>query len=215
MPHWHAKVRRRLKHVDAVVVTPAPDGGAHTFTLKKHNGVLIPISRNSHTSVAAAKRDAEAVFQIRPVDWSEEPDPPVFGVQFEAAAKKALQAYRAAGPVRPDPALMQALARKMTPAEGRRIKRLLPGTWTWRDHTLRLLSDGTWRLTFGTQLAISLFRSVDTMDGGWSYGGGLVCFLQRDRMRGFQSKVVEVSEHHLVLADFPGTLSFARQADAS
>ncbi|HEV2295415.1 MAG TPA: hypothetical protein VGR35_16310 [Tepidisphaeraceae bacterium] len=103
MPHWHAKVRRRLKHVDAVVVTPDPEGGAHTFTLKKNEGQLIPIGRDSHNSVATAKRDAEALFQIRPTDWEEEPHLPDFVGPFEDAVQKAVEAYPAAAPVQPDP----------------------------------------------------------------------------------------------------------------
>jgi hypothetical protein len=182
MPYWHAKSRRRLKHVQSIFIMPSTHGGVRSCIMKAHAEGFVPIGIIWFESVDAAKKDAEQEFHIKPSDWIEEPGTPEFATQIETLAAEATKKYAAAAAAAAQPKIdyvkqNELLMRRFTPAQGRRFKKLLPGTWIWEDHKLSIHSDGTWNLYYPSQVRLKRFDTPHFgTHGRWAYGTGSVTF---------------------------------------
>ena len=224
MPQWHAKVRKRLKHIQAVTIA-STDGGARSLLLKEHAGRLIPFSSTSFESVDAAKKDAEQEFNIRITDWVELEDAPEENAHIDARLTEVIQKGLVEGLQRSleiDEAEYERqtklLSRRFTPAQGRRFKKLLPGTWVCQDHELTIRPDGKWDLHGSDKVRLKHFDFPNgSKNGTWSYTSGTVNFSVPDYDTGGSIcaivHILELDKDQFVFHADPEPVTLTRQKD--
>ncbi len=219
MPYWLAKSRRRLKYLHAVAVCPAPDGGAYSYHLIMHEDQYIPTSRTWQPSIDAAQEDAQTTLKIKPTDWKHHPEPLPFEKQIQEAIQNVADRIEQAQDTMPrmsercQAAFRQAKERRLTPAMGRRFKRLLPGNWGCETHLLTIKTDGQWQCISANNPddKLKLFCKLPVDHGSWYYAMGFVRFTCPDSRMHLPACIMELDENKLILAGFFDIQQFRRE----
>ena len=113
------------------------------------------------------------------------------------------------------PEVQAAVNRRLRPVESRRLASMLPGAWATHGVTLTLSLDKHWSLNPEAKATLPGFNALKTCDGEWSYGGGYICFLQADRMLGFQGVILAATVELLRFVAIDRILELQRQPAGS
>ena len=92
---------------------------------------------------------------------------------------------------------------------------MLPGAWASDGVALTISRDKHWSINPEAKASVPGFNSLKTCHGQWSYGGGYICFLQADRMLGFQGVVLVATEELLRFVAIDRILELRRQPAGS
>lgn len=100
-------------------------------------------------------------------------------------------------------------SRRITPAQSRRWKALLPGTWAWDDHQLLIGAEGDWELSCPDDVRLPRFVWLSTTRGKWGYRGGAITFHEAGPACIFVH-ILELDKQHLKAHFDPEPVTFTR-----